>query len=115
MVRSAEDSSPPTEDGPGRTRSGIQFAIGPPASPKIHRVQPAVNTQDLTFRRVSRDIPFFAEAGVERDGPLEEATGLLPDLAQIFEALSFGFKEVSPLSSKSVDRVVKAILLGARR
>ena len=31
-------------------------AIGPPASPTIHRVQPAVNTEDLSFRRVSRDI-----------------------------------------------------------
>ena len=40
MARSADDPDPPIEDGPGRTRSGIQFAIGPPASPKIHRVQP---------------------------------------------------------------------------
>ena len=48
---------------------------------------------------------------MERDGPLDEAAGLLPDLAQIFEALSFGFKETPPLSSKSIDRVVQAILL----
>ena len=103
MARSAQEPDP-LEDGPGRTRSGIQFAIGPPASPKLHWVQPAVNTHDLSFRRVSRDIPFYAEEGVERDGPLDEAAGLLPDLAQIFEALSFGFKETSPLSSKSIDR-----------
>ena len=110
MARSAQDPDPQLDDGPGRTRSGIQFAIGPPASPTIHRVQPAVNAADLSFRRVSRDTLFYAEEGVERDGPLDEAAGLLPDLAQLFEALSFGFKETPPLSSSSVNRVIKAIL-----
>ena len=48
---------------------------------------------------------------MERDGPLEEATGLLPDLAQIFEALSHGFKEIPSLHTNSINRVIKAILL----
>ena len=110
MAASAQDPDP-QQHGPGRTRSGATFAIGPPATPKIHRVQPVVNTDDLSFRRAAPNVPFFAELGVDRDGPLESARGLLHDVAQIFEALNHGFKGQPPLGINDITAVVTAIIL----
>ena len=109
MARSAQDPDP-LQHGPGRTRSGAQFATGPPATPKIHRVEPAIDINKLTFRRVARDVPFYGEEGVDRDGPLDQACGLLHDLAQIFEALNFGFRGQQPLANESISEVVSAII-----
>jgi len=49
--------------------------------------------------------------GVDRDGPLESARGLLHDVAQIFEALNHGFKGQPPLGIDDIAAVVTAIIL----
>ena len=96
MDTSAQEPDP--QHGPGRTRSGAAFNTGLPASPTLSRIGPVVNINDLSFRRAAREVPFFAEEGVDRDGPLDEALGLLHDLAQISDALDHGFKEQHPLT-----------------
>ena len=100
MDTSAQDPDP--QHGPGRTRSGATFNTALPASPTLSRIGPVVNINDLSFRRAAREVPFFAEEGVDRDGPLDEALGLLHDLAQISDALDHGFKEQHPLKSENL-------------
>ena len=81
MDTSAQDHQhPPGEDQPRRTRSGASFGTAAPASPKISRATPLLDINELSFRRAAHDVPFFREPGVEeRDGPLQEARGLLTD------------------------------------
>ena len=55
--------------------------------------------------------PLYAEADVDqREGPLEVPRGLLPDLAQIQEALEIGFDGLDPLQPAAITLFMKHIL-----
>ena len=47
------------------------------------------------------------------EGPLEEALGLLPDLAQIMDALDHGFRDQHPLTQDAIDMILKDLVATA--
>ena len=67
MDTSAEDSCPPDA---ASGHSTAEYGGTTPASPKIGKVAPIINKEDLSFRRPARDVPFYKEQDAgERDGP----------------------------------------------
>ena len=91
----------------------LHGAIPAPATPvlPVSGAESAYVSHDLALRRSALDIPFYAEADVGlRDGPLEVPRGLLPDLAQIQEALEIGFDGLDPLQPAAITLIMKHIL-----
>ena len=115
MDNSAQEPEHPPGDGqPRRTRSGALFGTVP-ASPKTVVAMPLLNKNELSFRRPARDVLFFAEPEAdERDGPLQEAMGLLIDINQVFEALDHGFRDQMPLKMTAIDDVMANIITTSR-
>ena len=72
---------------------------------------PLLKKNELSFRRPAHDVLFFAEEGVDdRDGPLSDAMGFLVDMAQVFEALDYGFRDQPPLKMDAIDDIVGNII-----
>ena len=86
-----------------------------PASPKTVAATPLLDKNELAFRRPAHDVLFFAEKEADdRDGPLSDALGFLVDIAQVFEALDYGFRDQPPLKMKATDEAIEQALSAFR-
>lgn len=64
-----------------------------------------------SHRRAQPNTLFFTELGAEaQGGPLLTSLGLIPDLAQLVEAVGVGWDECPPLSDKGVELLLDYVL-----